>query len=187
MNKAIIFSGPSASGKTTIVKHLFQHNPVLQFSVSACTRAKRPHETAGKDYYFLSEAEFKKKITQHKFIEREEVYPGHYYGTLKAEVERLWRNGKVIVFDVDVKGALQLKNYFQNQSLAVYIKVPIALLKARLIQRNTEHVQSMAQRMARVKYENSFANQFDVVVLNKDLTPALQKAQQLVTNFLVPG
>ena len=123
--KAIIFCAPSGSGKTTIVKHLLQNNPDLGFSISASTRDRRGRtEQDGKDYYFLSPEEFKEKIVNNEFIEWEEVYEGNYYGTLKEEIERVWKNGKNVIFDVDVKGGLNLKKYFGDKALAIFVKVP---------------------------------------------------------------
>ena len=123
--KAIIFSAPSGSGKTSLVKHLMQHVPQLGFSISACTRDRRGrHEVHGRDYYFLSIEEFKQKIDQDAFVEWEEVYAGNFYGTLKEEVHRIWKEGKAVIFDVDVKGGLALKHYFGEQALAIFVKVP---------------------------------------------------------------
>src|SRR5918995_627048 len=144
--KAIIFSAPSGSGKTTIVKHLLKHNPDLGFSISASTRDKRGRtEQNGKDYYFLSPTDFKKKIDNDEFVEWEEVYEGNFYGTLKSEIERVWKQGKNVIFDVDVKGGLNLKKYFGRKALAIFVKVPsMEILEQRLHGRGTESAESLS-------------------------------------------
>lgn len=184
--KAIIFSAPSGSGKTTIVKHLLDTNPNLGFSISACTRDKRGrNEENGKDYYFLTPDEFKQKIDTHEFIEWEEVYAGNFYGTLKSEIERIWKSGKHVIFDVDVKGGLQLKNYFGKAALAVFVKVPsMDVLKERLTHRKTESEDSLSQRLFKAKFEMSFEDKFDITLVNEDLQESLQKAEKLVNDFL---
>src|SRR5688572_14421573 len=142
--KAIIFSAPSGSGKTTIVKYLLENNPDLGFSISASTRDKRGRsEKNGMDYYFLTPEEFKKKIDNNEFVEWEEVYEGNFYGTLKSEVERIWSQGKNVIFDVDVKGGMNLKKYFGPQALSIFVKVPsLEVLKHRLNDRGTESPES---------------------------------------------
>ena len=152
--KAIIFSAPSGSGKTTLVKHLLANNDNLAFSISACTRDKRGRiEDYGKDYYFLSPEEFKAKIDDDQFIEWEEVYPGNFYGTLKSEIDRIWAEGDHVIFDVDVKGGLSLKNYFMERALAVFVKVPsMDVLKKRLDSRGTESDASLSQRLFKAKF-----------------------------------
>lgn len=184
--KAFIFSAPSGSGKTTIVKHLLQTNPNLGFSISACTRDKRGrNEENGKDYYFLSPEDFKQKIDNHEFIEWEEVYAGNFYGTLKTEIERIWAAGKHVIFDVDVKGGLNLKNYFKEKALAVFVKVPsLEELESRLHDRNTDTPASISQRLFKAKFEMKFENEFDVVLVNENLEESLQKAQKLVDDFV---
>lgn len=184
-HKAIILSGPSGSGKTTIASHLLANNKDLGFSVSACTRAKRPQELHGKDYYFLSVSEFQRKIAQGAFIEWEEVYAGRYYGTLKAEVANLWNAGKVAVFDIDVQGGIQLKSYFKERALAVYVQVPsIQLLAERLAKRQTEPAEEIMLRMSRVEREASLAAQFDAILINEELQTCLKNAQTLLDEFL---
>lgn len=184
--KAIIFSAPSGSGKTTIVKHLIQHFPNLGFSISACTRDKRGrNEVHGKDYYFLTPDEFKKNIDAGNFIEWEEVYEGNFYGTLKSEIERLWSEGKHVIFDVDVKGGLSLKEFFKEKALAVFVKVPsMEVLKERLRDRNTETEDSLSRRLFKAKFEMSFEDKFDVVLVNEDLEESLKKATDMVGEFL---
>lgn len=183
--KALIFSAPSGSGKTTIVRHLLQNNPDLGFSISASTRDRRGRtEQHGKDYYFLSPEEFKQKIDANAFIEWEEVYEGNFYGTLKSEIERLWSEGKNVIFDVDVKGGLSLKKYFGDKALAVFVKVPsIEVLKERLKDRGTESEESLSRRLFKAKFEMGFEDKFDVVLVNEDRERSLQEAQKLYNEF----
>lgn len=185
--KALIFSAPSGSGKTTIVKHLLANNPTLGFSISASTRDRRGRtEQDGKDYHFLTPEEFKKKIDNDEFVEWEEVYPGNYYGTLKSEIERIWRSNKDVIFDVDVKGGLSLKNYFQDNALAVFVKVKsLDVLEQRLKSRGTETPDTLSRRLFKAKFEMEFAHQFDVILPNDDLEVAKVKAQQLYHNFVI--
>jgi len=183
--KAIIFCAPSGSGKTTIVKHLLQANPELGFSISASTRDKRGRtEENGKDYYFLTPAEFRKKIDNDEFIEWEEVYEGNFYGTLKSEIERIWKTGKNVIFDVDVKGGLNLKKYFGDKGLAIFVKVPsLEILKERLHDRNTESEESLSRRLFKAQFEMGFQDKFDVVLVNEDLKKSLAEAQKLYDDF----
>lgn len=184
--KAIIFSAPSGSGKTTIVKHLLATNDHLAFSISACTRDKRGRsEKHGKDYYFFTPKEFMEKIQQDRFVEWQEVYAGAFYGTLKSEVQRLWDEGKTVLFDVDVKGGVNLKKYFGEDGLAVFVKPPSEEeLKKRLVGRGTEDEDSLSKRLFKAKFELQFQNKFDVVLENNDLIEAFRNAQQLVDDFL---
>jgi guanylate kinase len=183
--KALIFSAPSGSGKTTIVKHLLKTNPNLGFSISASTRDKRGRtEENGKDYYFLTPEEFKSKIDNDEFIEWEEVYAGNFYGTLKSEIERIWKSGKDVIFDVDVKGGLNLKRYFGDKALSVFVKVPsLEVLEARLSDRGTESPESLSRRLFKAKFEMSFQNKFDTVLVNEELEKSLHEAQSLYDNF----
>jgi guanylate kinase len=183
--KAIIFSAPSGSGKTTLVKHLLANNTDLGFSISASTRDKRGRtEENGKDYYFLTPEDFKKKIDANEFIEWEEVYAGNFYGTLKSEIERIWHEGKNVIFDVDVKGGINLKKYFGKQALSIFVKVPsIEALAARLKDRGTETEESLSRRLFKAKFEMTFQDMFDVVLLNEDLQKSLQEAQHLYNTF----
>lgn len=187
--KAIIFSAPSGSGKTTIVRHLLETNENLGFSISACTRDKRGrNEQNGKDYYFLTPEEFKAKIDNDEFIEWEEVYAGNFYGTLKSEIERIWAQGKHVLFDVDVKGGLHLKEYFKEKGLAVFVKVPsLEILEQRLQDRKTDSSSSISQRLFKAKFEMSFEGKFDVTLVNEELEDSLKKAQDLVDNFIENG
>lgn len=183
--KALIFSAPSGSGKTTIVKHLLKTNPDLGFSISASTRDKRGRtEKDGQDYYFLSPLEFKKKIDNDEFVEWEEVYEGNFYGTLKSEISRIWGEGKNVIFDVDVKGGLNLKKYFGDKSLAIFVRVPsIEVLKERLHDRGTETAESLSRRLFKAQFEMTFQDKFDVVLVNENLEKSLREAQQLYDDF----
>jgi len=184
--KAIIFSAPSGSGKTTLVKKLTERIPILGFSISACTRDKRGRqEQNGKDYYFLTTKEFKEKIDQNAFVEWEEVYEGNFYGTLKSEIERIWSEGKHVIFDVDVKGGLSLKKYFGERALAIFVKVPsVEVLKERLKDRGSEDDSSLSKRLYKAKFEMEFENQFDVSIKNDELDSACKQAEELVLNFI---
>lgn len=183
--KALIFVGPSGSGKTTIVKHLLAHNPTIRFSISACTRPKRPQEVHGRDYYFLSKQDFQDKITQGAFVEWHEVYKEQYYGTLKVELDRIWSVDKVAIFDIDVIGGLKLKKHLKERALAVYVSTPkLAVLEERLMLRGTESEESIALRMAAAQKEVTLAPQFDHVLANEDLEHSLEWAQKLLEEFL---
>lgn len=184
--KAIIFSAPSGSGKTTIVRQLIKQFPSLGFSISASTRDKRGRtEENGKDYYFLTPEEFKQKIDTDAFIEWEEVYQGNFYGTLKEEIQRLWDEGKHVIFDVDVKGGVNLKKYFGDKALAIYVKVPsMEVLKERLKDRGTESEESLSRRLYKAKFEATFEDKFDVTILNDDMQKSFETAEKLVGDFL---
>lgn len=184
--KALIFSAPSGSGKTTIVKHLLNTNPEISFSISACTRDRRGrNEDNGKDYHFMTPEEFKDKIDNNDFIEWEEVYPGNFYGTLKSEIDRIWEEGKHVIFDVDVKGGLSLKEYFKEKALAVFVKVPdLDVLKERLNDRGTETEDSLSQRLFKARFEMSFEEKFDVTLVNEKLELSLEEAQYLYEKFV---
>jgi guanylate kinase len=183
--KLIVFSAPSGSGKTTIVKELLAQNPNLGFSISACTRDKRGRsEQNGQDYYFMTPDEFRQKIDEEAFVEWEEVYPGAYYGTLKSEIERIWTSGRHVIFDVDVRGGLALKNYYKERALAIFVKVPsLEILEDRLRSRGTETEESLSKRIFKMKFEWSFQDKFDVVLVNDQLEIAVEEAQQLFENF----
>jgi guanylate kinase len=183
--KLIIFSAPSGSGKTTIVKHLLSKPYHLGFSVSATSRAIRGNEVHGKDYYFLTPDEFRSKIDNNEFLEWEEVYSGSYYGTLKSEVERLRNAGTNVVFDVDVVGGCNIKKYYGNEALSVFIQPPsIEELEKRLKARSTDTDEVIAKRVEKAAYELTFAPKFDVVLINDQLEKALNEAEQLVERFL---
>ncbi len=183
--KLVIFSAPSGAGKTTIVKHLLQRGFELEFSVSATSRNKRINEIHGKDYYFLTEEEFNQKIENNEFLEWEEVYQGNKYGTLKSEVERIRNLGKNVIFDVDVVGGLNIKKYYGAEALAIFVQPPsIEELKRRLQFRSTETEEKIKMRMAKAEYELSFAQQFDVIIVNDSLDKALEEAEKIVGGFL---
>lgn len=183
--KALIFSAPSGSGKTTIVQHLLNNNSDLGFSISASTRDRRGRkEEHGKDYYFLTPEEFKQKIDNDEFIEWEEVYEGNFYGTLKSEIQRIWDEGKNVIFDVDVKGGINLKKYFGEKALSIFVKVPsLETLKERLSDRGTETEESLSRRLFKAMFEMGFADQFDRVLVNEELSKTLKEAQQIYTSF----
>jgi guanylate kinase len=184
--KLIVFSAPSGSGKTTIVRHLLKQEELnLEFSISATSREKRGEEVNGKDYYFLSAKEFKTKIKNEAFLEWEEVYRDNFYGTLKTEVERIWALGKHVIFDIDVSGGLRIKRKFPEQTLAVFVKPPsIDELKIRLKKRKTESADKINMRIAKASAELATAPLFDVVIENDNLDKALKEAYTLVSDFI---
>jgi len=183
--KILIFSAPSGAGKTTIVKRLLKHYSDLEFSISACTRRKRMKEIDGKDYYFLTVNDFKEKIKNNDFIEWEEVYPDHFYGTLKSEVYRIWEKGKHVIFDVDVVGGLNIKKQFGTQALSIFVEPPsIEELKKRLINRSEDSKENIQKRVAKAKQELTYAEQFDIVIINKNINIATGKAITEVSRFL---
>jgi len=185
LGKSIIVSAPSGAGKTTIVHRLMTEIPALAFSISACSRSARPMEQEGKDYYFLGVEGFKKAIENQEFIEWEEVYTDHYYGTLRREVQRLWDEGKVIIFDVDVVGGLNLKALFKEHALSVFIKPPsVEILEKRLRARETESEERIALRIKKSAWELSQAESFDVCILNDDLEKAVLDAKTQVIRFI---
>ena len=181
-----MFSAPSGSGKTTIVKHLLGKEDLnLEFSISAASREPRGEEINGKDYYFISTEEFKKHIKNEDFLEWEEVYRDNFYGTLKSEIERIWALGKNVIFDIDVAGGLRIKSKFPKETLAVFVKPPsIDELKIRLKKRSTESDDKINMRIAKASVELATAPQFDVVIKNYDLPNALEEAYQLVKDFV---
>ena len=184
--KAIIFSAPSGSGKTTIVRHLLRTFDFLDFSISATTRPRRTErEIGGKDYYFLSIEDFKQKISNNEFVEWEEVYNGNYYGTLKSEIDRIWSLGKHVIFDVDVKGGLNLKKYFKSKALAVFVRVKdLNVLEERLKHRNTETEENINERLEKAEFELSFENGFDKTVFSDKLKLTLDTSEKLVEEFV---
>ena len=183
--KVIIFSAPSGSGKSTIVNHLLPLYPEMEFSVSATSRSPRGEEVDGVEYLFYSEEIFRKLIDDDKFVEYEEVYPGRFYGTLKSEVNRIWSKGHVIVFDVDVKGGVNLKKYFGDKALSVFIQAPsIEELRTRLIKRGTDSAEDIQKRVAKAAEEMEYAPLFDVVLVNDELDMAFKRAEGLMDDFL---
>ena len=184
--KLIVFSAPSGSGKTTIVRHLLKQVELnLEFSISATSREKRGDEIDGKDYYYLSIQEFKNKIKADDFLEWEEVYRDNFYGTLKTEVERIWSLGKHVIFDIDVSGGLRIKRKFSEETLAIFVKPPsIDELKIRLKKRKTESEDKINMRVAKASAELATAPLFDVIIENDNLDNALEEAHALVNNFV---
>jgi guanylate kinase len=183
--KMFVFTAPSGAGKTTIVKHLLKEYGFLDFSVSATTRTKRPHEVDGKDYYFLSPEEFRKRVENDEFVEWEEVYEDQFYGTLKSEINRLWDLKQHIVFDIEVIGATNIKNLYQEKCLATFIKPPsLEILIERLKNRKTESAKSLRKRIARVKREMTYENSFDRVLVNDLLSVACKEAEFIIEDFL---
>ena len=184
--KLIVFSAPSGSGKTTIVRHLLnQEKFQLEFSISATSREARGNEKDSEDYYFISAKEFKNKIKLDEFLEWEEVYIDNFYGTLKTEVDRIWAKGKHVIFDIDVAGGLRINKKFPERTLAVFVKPPdINELIIRLKQRGEESSEKIAMRVAKAPTEMATAPQFDTIILNDDLTTALNDAENLVNDFL---
>jgi len=183
--KLIIVSAPSGAGKTTIVRSILDAGLKLEFSISACSRAKRPKEVDGKDYYFLSAKEFKEKIAQNAFVEWEEVYKDHYYGTLKTEVNRIWESGKHVIFDVDVVGGLNIKKIYKDIALAIFIMPPsIEELEKRLRGRSTESEENLRKRLNKSKPELTYAFSFEKIIVNDDLAKAVGEAEELIKAFL---
>ncbi|MFB0905024.1 MAG: guanylate kinase [Nonlabens sp.] len=184
--KLIVFSAPSGAGKTTLVRHLLSKEELnLAFSVSAASRGARDGEQNGKDYYFLGIQEFKSRIRANDFLEFEEVYKDQFYGTLKNEVERLWSEGKNVIFDIDVVGGLRLKKKFPNRTLAIFVKPPsINELQIRLKKRKTETAEKIAMRVAKASTEMATAPQFDVIIRNDDLAAAKSSAYEIVYGFI---
>ncbi len=183
--KCIIFSAPSGAGKTTIVHYLLGQSLGLEFSVSACSRDPRENEIDGKDYYFLGLEGFKKQIEKEAFIEWEEVYTNNFYGTLKSEIERIWANGKTVIFDLDVIGGLNLKRIFGEQALAIFVKPPsYEELEKRLRSRSTETEDKIQQRMNKANTELAYAPEFDIILFNDDLEETCKKAKEMVFNFV---
>lgn len=184
-NKLIIVSAPSGAGKSTIVRHLLSLSLPLAFSVSATSRSPRPGEVDGKDYYFLPEQEFLRKIGDDAFLEWEEVYPGTYYGTLKSEVGRIWSEGRSVIFDVDVVGGLNIKKIYGDQALAIFVQPPsVEELRNRLKSRSTESDDKIATRIAKAEYELGFSARFDKILVNDSLEVALAEAESMVREFL---
>lgn len=185
MGKLIIFSAPSGSGKSTIINYLLEKNLNLQFSISATSRAPRGKEEYGKEYYFLTTDEFKHRINNNDFLEYEEVYEGRYYGTLKEEVERIINNGANVIFDLDVLGGCNVKKYYGDKALSIFIEPPsIEALRSRLEARKTESKEQIETRIARAEKELTYASQFDVVIVNDVLKEAQEETLKVVTRFL---
>ena len=184
-NKVIIFSAPSGSGKSTIVGHILPLHPEMECSVSATSCAPRGEEKDGVEYLFYTPEIFRLLVQEDKFVEHEEVYKDRFYGTLKSEVNRIWGKGHVIVFDVDVKGGVNLKKYFGDNALSVFIQAPsVAVLRERLIRRGTDSPEAIAERVAKAEEEMTYAPKFDYVLVNDDLETAFREIEQVVDGFL---
>lgn len=188
-NKVLIFSAPSGSGKSTIVNHILEKFPgIMEFSVSATSRHPRGEEQDGREYYFLTSDEFRNLIAEDKFVEYEEVYEGRFYGTLKSEIERIWAAGHVIIFDVDVKGGVNLKKYFGDAALSVFIQAPsVESLRERLVKRGTDSPEAIEERVAKAAEEMTYAPEFDYVLVNDDLRTAFAESEKVVEDFLDDG
>ncbi|PXV63787.1 guanylate kinase [Dysgonomonas alginatilytica] len=185
MGKLLIFSAPSGAGKSTIVNYLLQQNLNLSFSISATSRPPRGTERDGVEYYFLSPDEFREKIKNNEFLEYEEVYYDRYYGTLKSEIQRITDNGGNVIFDVDVVGGCNIKKYYGDKALSIFVEPPsIEALKDRLEKRGTDSPEVIKDRIAKAEYEMTFAPQFDVVIRNEDLEVAKAEALSVVSKFL---
>jgi guanylate kinase len=185
--KLVILSGPSGAGKSTLAKHLLESKKYnLVFSVSACSRKQRPGEVEGKDYYFLSIDSFKSKIEEDEFLEWEEVYPGHYYGTLKIEIEKRRMTGDNVIFDVDVMGAINIKRKYKDEAISIFVKPPsIEVLEERLKKRKTDSPESIQKRLRKTKMELVYARRFDHIIENDNLDTAIAEIEKLVDDFLL--
>jgi guanylate kinase len=185
--KLIIFSAPSGAGKTTIVQYLLTKIPELEFSISATTREARGDERHGKDYYFISKEEFLHRIAKKQFVEFEEVYTGTFYGTLRTEIERIWKKGKTVIFDLDVEGGLHLKRKYEGQALAIFVQPPsLEVLIERLTARGTDNAEKLKERFKKAEKELNYAPQFDIILKNYDLQTACDEAESIVKNFISP-
>lgn len=181
----IIITAPSGAGKTSITRYLLQHFPQLAFSVSAATRAQRPDEINGVDYYFMTLEEFQYKIQNHEFVEWEMVYEGRYYGTLKKELQRLREKNKIPILDIDVKGAIHVQEQYPEQSLSIFVQPPsIEELKRRLEYRATESAEALLDRLNKASYEISFRHHFNKIIINDKLQKACEEARQVISAFL---
>lgn len=184
--RLFIFSAPSGAGKTTIVQHLLKSDLNLEFSISAASRSKRPNEIDGKHYYFITADQFRKKIENDEFLEWEEVYKDHYYGTLKSEVERIRNAGNHVIFDVDVVGGLNIKKYYKDEALAIFVMPPTPQhLEQRLRGRSTENEEQLKKRIEKAEQELKYADQFDTILVNDNLDTAQKQAEELVKGFVL--
>lgn len=185
LGKNIILCGPSGSGKSTIINYLLNKLPILSFSISCTTRIPRYNEIHGKDYYFISRNSFSKNIKMNNFFEWQQVYYNIFYGTLKKEVEKIWQKQKYIIFDIDVKGALNIKKQYPNNTLTIFIKTTSKIeLQYRLLSRSTESIQNIRQRMKKINFELAYAHLFDYIILNDDLILCKKKIENQILSFL---
>ena len=186
MNKVIIFSAPSGAGKSTIVNHILGLHPELEFSISATSRSPRGNEQNGKEYYFFTSEQFRQMIAEDKFIEYEEVYAGSFYGTLKSEIERIWAKGHSIIFDIDVKGGVNLKRIFGDNALSILIQAPsVEVLRSRLEGRGTDTPEAIEKRLSKAMSEMEFADgKFDYILINDNLETAFSEAEKVIGDFL---
>ena len=186
MNKVIIFSAPSGAGKSTIVNHILGLHPELEFSISATSRSPRGNEQNGKEYYFFTSEQFRQMIAEDKFIEYEEVYAGSFYGTLKSEIERIWAKGHSIIFDIDVKGGVNLKRIFGDNALSILIQAPsVEVLRSRLEGRGTDTPEAIEKRLSKAMSEMEFADaKFDYILINDNLETAFSEAEKVIGEFL---
>ena len=184
-NKLIVFSAPSGAGKTTLVKYILKSFSEIQFSISATSRKARGEERDGKDYYFLSDLEFKARIKNDEFIEYEEVYGGNYYGTLKSEVDRIWKDKKIVIFDIDVVGGANIKGMFPDETLSIFVMPPsIEILRERLIERGDVSKQEIDVRIKKAESELDYASKFDNIIINNDLEESKKIAHTLIKEFI---
>lgn len=188
-NRVLIFSAPSGSGKSTIVNHILGiYKDEMEFSISATSRAPRGTEQDGKEYHFVTPDKFRKLIASDSFVEYEEVYEDHFYGTLKSEVERIWAAGHAIIFDVDVKGGVNLKKYFGDKALSIFVKAPsVEVLRERLVKRGTDSPEAIEERVAKAAEEMTYAPEFDYVLVNNDLKTAFEECEKVIEDFLDDG
>lgn len=183
--KVVIFSAPSGAGKSTIINHLLKEFPQLEFSISATSRAPRGAEQDGREYYFLSQDEFERRIRADEFVEYEEVYAGSYYGTLRSEIDRIWGEGHIVTFDLDVVGGVNMKRIFGDRALSVFIEPPsVEELRRRLEGRATDTPEAIERRVAKAERELAYAPQFDRIIRNDDLQTALEEAREAVGTFI---
>ena len=184
-NKLIVFSAPSGAGKTTLVKYILKTFSEIQFSISATSRKARGEERDGKDYYFLSNQEFKARIKNDEFIEYEEVYGGNYYGTLKSEVDRIWKDKKIVIFDIDVVGGANIKGMFPDETLSIFVMPPsIEILRERLIERGDVSKEEIDVRIKKAESELDYASKFDNIIINNDLEESKKIALTLIKEFI---
>ena len=183
--KLIILSAPSGAGKSTIIEHLLKKDFKLEFSISACTRKPRGKEDHGVEYYFLTPDDFKNRISKNEFIEWEEVYEDHYYGTLKTEIDRIFNKGNNVIFDIDIAGGLNIKKQFGKQAISIFIMPPsVEELENRLRNRGTDSDENIKKRIDKAKIEISFANKFDVTIVNERIEEAVKETEEILSNFL---